>query len=74
MKKLKIKSNIKCRNCINGRVSVCSLILGGKKVELCINCWLGFAYGIKRDLIMYERNEGDFWESVKKTREREKQL
>ena len=65
-------SKVFCQNCKNKRRREFSLLLGGQKIHICKNCWIGFAYGMKQDWDIFDKSESAFREAVERTGQNEK--
>lgn len=63
------KKKIYCQNCTNKRRAAFSLPIGGVNIDLCKTCWVGFAYGLKKDLEVYDRNPDEFLRMRERTRQ-----
>jgi len=67
-----MKKITQCQNCKNKRISRFSIQIAGLKIHICKQCWIGFAYGFKKDFELFYRNESEFLQILENTRKSEK--
>ena len=61
-----------CQNCVNKRKPRFNLQIGGLKIQLCKNCWIGITYGLKQDFEEFNINELGFIQRMEETKKSEK--
>ncbi len=60
-KNTKIVTPEYCKNCVNNRIPQFTLLVSGQKIHLCKSCWIGFAYGMKQDFDILDKQGEQFF-------------